>query len=63
MIIQVDKEGNQAVQQLCEVATRYAGIQLAQGGVPAMHTNAQSLQGITKILSSVKLLPEKKNHG
>jgi len=59
MIIQVDKEGKTAVSQLCEIAVRYAGVQLAQGWTKAMQANAQSLHGISVIMGSVKLLPEK----
>jgi len=59
MIIQVDDEGKNAVSQLCEIATRYAGIQLSQGGVKSMQANAQSLQGIAAILRCVQLIPKK----
>ena len=59
MIIKADEEGRTAVKQLCEIAVRYAGVQLAQGGVRSMQANAQSLQGIAKILACVKMLPEK----
>ena len=43
MIIQVDKDGESAVQQLCDIA-------LKQGGL-------QNFNQINKILNSVKLLP------
>ncbi len=59
MLIQTDEEGKKAVTQLCEIAVRYAGIQLAQGGTKSMQANAQSLHGISVVIGSVKLLPKK----
>ncbi len=57
MIIQVDEEGKTAVDQLCEVAVRYLGTQLAQGGVKHLSTNIKSLLATAKIITTVKQLP------
>lgn len=46
MKIKVDKQGNEAIHQLCDIALKTSGI--------------QSIQGVTQILHSIEVEPDPK---
>ena len=64
MIIQTDAEGKRIVLGLSDVAAKYAGVQLVQGGVRAMQESAQITQAVAVLHRSIKdIKPDKPGPG
>ncbi len=60
MIIQADEEGKRIVLGLGDIAVKYAGVQLMQGGAGAMRESARITQAVATLHNSIKdIKPDK----